>query len=601
MRARSDTRWLWAVLVIGIVAAFLLIAAWQLQMHPDEVLSYTSTDGDLAFTLDIQMSVKDNQAPLWFVSFWTWRQIVGDAEYTSRIFSVLAVMLALALIYRLGRRWFRSEWVALLAPLLLLGNGLFFNYALDIRPYPLVMLCAALSMWAFTRWLAARTSRTAAVYGVSVSLLLYVHYLLIFLVVAQGIYYLLTQPLRLRQIRQATLAVGIGIALWLPWAPTFVNQVVGLRNVELESGTARGAAGIGVSTQATTPETILVLLNFATNHLIWLYAAVLIIGVVLLRRKAFYWLALAWALGVPLIALLANFVVAVYAPRFVSHALLGLALALAAVLVALPRRSGLFGAMILIGANLLTFPATIPVRVPYRDLYHQMSELGHSGDAVLLVKAGEIDGFVLWQYQHYLAPELQAGITLERAQAARARRVWFLTNDWFDPVVRAQFDQLEPSHPVQQVLGQCDNSWCYLAQLMEAPPFNSPERFGANVDFWGVDVDAVTPETVQTRLWWRVAQTPSLDYSISLRLIDETGAVVAQNDGPINHYGTEIVQTSQLEPGRIYIDWRALSLPPALRAGVYTLELVVYQSWDNRRLLLHDGSDAMTLDSFTIS
>src|SRR6185503_18255812 len=102
MRARSGQRWGLAVLVIGAVAAFLLIAGWQLQMHPDEELSYRSTNGDLAFTLDFQMSVRDNQAPLWFVTFWAWRQTVGDAEYTSRVLGVLSVMLALALTYRLG-------------------------------------------------------------------------------------------------------------------------------------------------------------------------------------------------------------------------------------------------------------------------------------------------------------------------------------------------------------------------------------------------------------------------------------------------------------------------------------------------------------------
>ncbi len=77
MRARSGQRWWWAVVVVGVVAAFLLIAGWQLQMHPDEELSYRSTNGDLAFTLDFQMSVRDNQAPLWFVTFWAWRQTVG--------------------------------------------------------------------------------------------------------------------------------------------------------------------------------------------------------------------------------------------------------------------------------------------------------------------------------------------------------------------------------------------------------------------------------------------------------------------------------------------------------------------------------------------
>ena len=103
-------------------------------------------------------------------------------------------MLALALTYQLGRRWFRSDWVGLLAPLLLIGNGLFFNYALDIRPYPMVMLSAALSMWAFTLWLDRRTRRSAVFYGLTIALLLYVHYLLIFLVIVQGIYWLAQRP-----------------------------------------------------------------------------------------------------------------------------------------------------------------------------------------------------------------------------------------------------------------------------------------------------------------------------------------------------------------------------------------------------------------------
>ena len=597
---RSTRSWCLAVIVIGIVAAFLLINGWLLHMHPDEELSYRSTEGDLAFTLDFQMSVRDNQAPLWFVSFWAWRQTVGDGEYTSRIFSVFCVMLALAVTYRLGWRWFRSDLVGLVAPLLLLGNGLFFNYALDIRPYPMAMLCAALSMWAFTRWLDNGTKRNTAFYGITIALLLYVHYLLVFLVIAQGSYFLLTKSLYLRQIRRAMLAVGIGIGLWLPWVPTFINQVVGLRNVETASGTARGAAGIGVSTQVTTLETILSLINSATNGLIWLYAAILLLGLVLHWRKVRYGLALAWALGVPIIALLANLTVAVYAPRFITHALLGLGLALAGGLLALPRRISLLGVAMVIGANLLTFPVTVPVRVPYRDLYRVMSDASQPGDVVLMVEAGEDDGFVHWQQRHYLNSQLQAGITTETEQAVQSRRIWFMTNDWFSSFVRAKFEQLEPTHPLQQVFGRCDRAWCYLVQLMEAPPLAEPKRFGEAVDFWGIDVDSVSHSTVSTRLWWRVEQAPSLDYSISLRLVDSIGGLVAQNDGPVNHYGAEIVQTSQFQPRKIYVDWRTLNLPPEIQNGTYSLELVIYQSWDGKRLLLADGSDMLTLDTFTI-
>ena len=83
MRLRS---WSLAVAVLWIVAAFLLVNSWLLQMHSDEELSYRSTNGDLAYTLNYQMSVQDNQAPLWFVTFWAWRQLVGDdrASRTNR-------------------------------------------------------------------------------------------------------------------------------------------------------------------------------------------------------------------------------------------------------------------------------------------------------------------------------------------------------------------------------------------------------------------------------------------------------------------------------------------------------------------------------------
>ncbi|MCC6802193.1 MAG: glycosyltransferase family 39 protein [Anaerolineae bacterium] len=599
MRSRS---WWLVVPVLLLVATFLLVDGWLLQMHPDEELSYRSTNGDLAYTLDYQMSMKDNQAPLWFVTFWVWRQMVGDAEYTSRVLGVLTILPTLALAYRLGRRWFRSMWAGLLAPLLLIGNGLFFNYALDIRPYPMVMLSATLSMWAYTLWLDRRTTRRAVLYGVTIALILYVHYLLIFQVVVQVIYFMLSERLRWRGIRLGVLAGAVGVGLWLPWLPTFINQVAGLRNIELESGTGRGIAGIGVSTQATTLPTIQTLLNLATNNLVWLYGGVLIVGAILLWRSRRYWLALAWAMGAPALYLLANLMAAVYAPRFVSHLMIGLVLALAAVLVRLPRAVRILGAAVLVGANLLTLPDAIPVRVPYRDVYRQVSAAGQAGDAVLNTPANRYDGFLGWQQAHYLAPALLIGITTDVEQAQAARRVWFMTGDWFNPAVRVQFAQLEPTHPVQQVIGQCpERGWCYLAQLMEAPPLANPQRFGTDMDFWGVDVDEVTHDGITTRLWWRVETALPLDYSISLRLVDGAGTVVAQNDGPIHHYGAEVVQTSQLEPGKIYIDWRTLEIPARLPEASYTLQLVVYQSWDGARLLLPDGSDALTLETLTIS
>jgi hypothetical protein len=84
-------------------------------------------------------------------------------------------------------------------------------------------------------------------------------------------------------------------------------------------------------------------------------------------------------------------------------------------------------------------------------------------------------------------------------------------------------------------------------------------------------------------------------------MLDAQGALVAQADAPINHYGAQVVQTSALEPGKIYIDWRTLALPADLPPGTYTLALVVYQPWDGARLTLPDGSNSERVYTITIS
>ena len=83
-------------------------------------------------------------------------------------------------------------------------------------------------------------------------------------------------------------------------------------------------------------------------------------------------------------------------------------------------------------------------------------------------------------------------------------------------------------------------------------------------------------------------------------MVDAAGGIVTQKDGPIIHYGVDTVQTSQLEPGKIYIDFRSLDFVAGLAPGTYRLELVVYQSWDGQRLTLPDGSDVLLLDTLNI-
>ena len=173
------------------------------------------------------------------------------------------------------------------------------------------------------------------------------------------------------------------------------------------------------------------------------------------------------------------------------------------------------------------------------------------------------------------------------------RRVWYITSDWFEGDTQARFHALEQSHPLQTVLGDCTRYWCFLSQLMEAPPNATPEVFGGQIGFYGADIDEADRDHVRARLWWKADSPVPLDYSIGLQMLDGDGRLVAQSDGAIYQYAAATVQTSQMEPGQIYIDFRNLTPTDTLPAGEYRLLVVVYQSWDGTRLTVGDGRDAV--------
>jgi hypothetical protein len=617
--------WLLAVVLL-VQFGFLAHFAWALHMHPDEDLSFQSTNGDLIDVIRYQQSLHDNQAPLWFILFRVWRTLIGDHEYTSRIFGILCSLIAIALTVRISRMMLPQSGcrIGLLAGLLLLGNGLFFHYALDIRPYPLVMLVAALSLCALVHWVQRGTWRAAARYGLTIAAMFYTHYLLMLFVAAQLLFvpFALRHPVRARgrsrrYAAQLALACACAAALSSFWVPTFIAQVQHLRAVEATTGTGRGVAGIGVSTERTTLETVVELMHAATNQLPVLYGGLLVAGAVLVRRCAAlrpaFLLAIVWALVTPAMYLAANTVAAVYAPRFVSHCTLGLALACALAVYMLAARAARYRAVIAVAAacgllvpTLIGFPQQLPSRTPYRDILGQISDHYHAGDAILLVRAGDDNPFVARQLYRYLHAPAQAAITHDSRSASEARRVWYVTGDLFDATVRREFTRLEPTHPVRRVLGDCNRFWCFVAQEMLAPPFHTPIRFtdaesGNVVPFYGADLDRDAAGLLRADLWWRVETALTRDYSIALHLLNTEGMLIAQHDGPIHHYGVEVVQTSAMQLGRIYVDERALVLPADLPAGTYTPFVLVYRFWDGLRLRVESGqADAVALEPITI-
>lgn len=586
-------------------AVLLLLAIFGLRvglisetyMREDEEIAFRTTARDLGYTVYYQAE-QDVHAPVWFVSFWLWQQLAGTGEFTARVYSILLSSLTLAVLYQLGRRWFGAPRYGVFAVLALGVSSYATIYALEIRPYALVMLLATVNMLLFRRWLVRRTWRSSLLYGASVAALLWTHYFLAFLVLAQLLYLALFQRLNRRLLQQLLGAGALALLLWSPWLPVFLNQIDTLKQVESASGDFR-ALGISSTTAATSPETVWKLVLLATNGQPLLYALVIAAGLWRWHGHPAYRLALVWALGVPGINLLTNLVFAVHTPRYLSYLTVGLALVVAAGLDQLPGRWRGFALGTFVAIAFWALPSQLPQHTPYRHVLQTMAAQAYPGDVVYYSGVDPTEALLRWQIDHYLTPELRVGQVATLHEAMAAHGVWFVTADFFDPQVQAEFRAIEAEHPLQVVAGSCNAEWCFLAQRLQGPPRSTPVWFGDQIAFWGMDNLDLSPTAIQARLWWRVERTPLLDYSISLRLVDASGFLVAQHDGPVRFSNGDIVQTSQLEPGGFYLDERKLTPLEPLPPGDYRLQLVIYQSWDGVRLTLPDGSD--TLDLSTVS
>lgn len=590
------------VLLLLIGTAVLIFGMDAMHMRPDEHLTFQNMQYSFSESM-IRLATRNNQAPLWWINTWVWQRLAGTSEYANRINSVLFSLLTMSVVFQIGRSWFgtrRAGWFALL---LLSVNAYFFVYGLEMRMYALAILLTTLSMRCFYAWVTHKRWLDAIFYGLSVTALLYTHYYLGFVVLAQAAFFAVFFLWRLdwKLIRQGFAAALLAAVVWSPGIVLLYGQ---LGFIDFA-----GEGGLKIPTQPTNLETLRDLLAIVSNGWAWLYAALIVFGIVRLWKKPAYWLVLFWLIFSPGLVLLVNTQAPIFTQRYTSFFAPAIALALAAPLAVLKlpgkqttSRSGVlrWAAVILVAAlSLVTLPQHFPNRTPWRDILAQVSVQAQPGD-ILLFSSVEVDAYKLDQMARYLPAELVQNRVDTAAEAAQARRVWFLNDFWFNDDVRADFETLEASHRVWSVAGDCTSDWCLLAQLMVAPPNREAEFFGGIIGFLGADASLAEDGTLHVLLWWTVEEMPSLDYSISLQVLDTDGALITQADGAIQPPDSEEgIPTSQLQPGGTYLDERFLQLPANVAQGEFTVQLVVYDWQTNERLTISPNRDTITLQNIS--
>lgn len=162
----------------------------------------------------------DVHPPVYYLSLDIWAWFSGEAIFTTRLLSLWWGMIALAATYNMGARLL-GRGPSLFAVALLGTATLFTYYAREARMYTALMAFSALTTWAYARWREQPNRPRALVYGLMMALLLYTHYLGLWVIAAQLLHSAISAMPRRRWI----LPYGIGAMLFAPWLAALYHQI----------------------------------------------------------------------------------------------------------------------------------------------------------------------------------------------------------------------------------------------------------------------------------------------------------------------------------------------------------------------------------------
>lgn len=591
---RSTNRLLVLIVILGL--------GWSLRTHD---LNTRSLWADEGWTMllsqgpgldDVTRTMAaDQHPPAFFMAFRLWRNAAGDSEFAGRYFSVLAAMLAIAAAYQLGRTLYGVP-AGVLAALILGLSDLHIDLAQEVRHYSWLATLIIFSSAYFARWWRNPTRANRLGYVLSSILLLYTHYLGGYVLVAQLVHMLLTvRPMK--RLANALFLFGAVCAAFLPWALVVLEQ----NRVRWDDPLYYQNA------LPNTPETYRMIRTALLGQHYTLLGLLALLGLVAVHyarrnpveRPHLRWRPLWPTLYLVLwIVVMVGVTVAINAQRdflTVRNFIVivpALALLAARGLINLPATTRGFVVVLIVVISL----TTVDARRSYpnwRAVTRNVTQYHLADEPVLMdVWVGD------FPVRYYI----------DRQMGSATPRVSL--REWRD-TYRAQFLPMLLGYIQQQdafwLVDWGTDSLEYASLIEDAgfqrtaalsvdhqgtPIFSyrydrlngdSLARFG---DLFALQKIAAptraTPgDTLRVMLWWVAEQTPPLDYSVSVFVLDKSGALVAQHDSsPLDGRAP----TSTWLPGAPQFDAHRVTLPDDLLPGSYQLGVKVYWYGDNAAL-----------------
>ncbi len=232
------------ILILIFAAAARILGSGDYPLWTDEGWSVWAAQSHV-----IEAVAEDRHPPLYFAALYLWREAAGDSRVALRFLSVVAGMISVAAVYRIGADVYHQR-AGIFAALGMAALSAAIYYAQEVRHYGWFTLFTALS-WMFLIRCFKRPSRaTWTAYALAVAAMFYTLYFAIFTLAAQGIALLIVHtPIRRKfAVFAAWIAAGI---LYLPWVYIIFTQQAS----ELQTGIA------GFPGTLRTPDDLLPMLN----------------------------------------------------------------------------------------------------------------------------------------------------------------------------------------------------------------------------------------------------------------------------------------------------------------------------------------------------
>jgi mannosyltransferase len=220
---------LFAIVLIGLLLRVYNLATQSIWW--DEAFSVSISK--LSLSQIVQATGTDVHPPLYYFILHYWIVLFGTSEVAVRSLSVLFGVLAIPMVYVLGRHLFDEE-VGLVSAFILAISVFNIQYSQEARMYTMMLLLALLSMYFFVRFLERSSLAISVGYVLSTVLLLYTHVFGLFIVIAQNIYLvtlLLFSPERTFRLRKWLELEAVVIGLFGAWIVILIEKALNPRNI----------------------------------------------------------------------------------------------------------------------------------------------------------------------------------------------------------------------------------------------------------------------------------------------------------------------------------------------------------------------------------